>query len=151
MIHRRFCKFALGLPTSATNIAAYGEIGRVLLSIRYKIALLKYWVRISTSQNISPLLGEVYELISDDPSNTWLREIQGILYAWPNPLGVNPTELLSNLRQRLYDQYLQKWNGSLMASNKLRTYRLFKNTLEYEPYLHTSESLSHVSDVVLMA
>ena len=28
MIHRRFCKFALGLPTSATNIAAYGEIGR---------------------------------------------------------------------------------------------------------------------------
>ena len=78
VIHRRFCKFALGLPTSATNIAAYGDIGRVPLSIRYKLTLLKYWVRISTSQNISPLLGEVYELISDDPSNTWLREIQGI-------------------------------------------------------------------------
>lgn len=28
IIHRRFCKFALGVPRSTTNLACYGELGR---------------------------------------------------------------------------------------------------------------------------
>ena len=28
IIHRKFCKFALGVPRSATNLASYGELGR---------------------------------------------------------------------------------------------------------------------------
>lgn len=37
VIHKQFCNFAFGLPTSTTNIAFYGDLGRVLLSIRYKL------------------------------------------------------------------------------------------------------------------
>ena len=30
MVHKTFCKYALGLPISATNVACYGELGRQL-------------------------------------------------------------------------------------------------------------------------
>ncbi len=100
VIHRRFCKFALGLPTSITNLAVYGDLGRAPLSIRHKVALIKYWLRISTSREISPLLRETYELVSSDPSNNWLKEIRGVLNGtgfsgmWFNPSGVGQTEFI---------------------------------------------------------
>ena len=34
IIHRKFCKFALGLPRTTTNLACYGELGRYPLVIR---------------------------------------------------------------------------------------------------------------------
>ena len=55
-IHRNFCKFALGLPTSATNLACYGELGRPPLMIRWKLKILKYWIRIVTDWNVPPLI-----------------------------------------------------------------------------------------------
>ena len=45
-------------------------------------------------------------------------------------------DLIRDLRQRLYDQYFQDWSGALVVSRKLRMYRRFKNTLNYEPYLN---------------
>ena len=29
LIHRKFCKFALNLPLSPTNLGVYGELGRM--------------------------------------------------------------------------------------------------------------------------
>ena len=143
MLHRRFCKFALGLPTSTTNVAVYGDLGRVPLSIRHKVSLLKYWLRITTSTDISPLLLEAYQLLTlNDHPNTWCRKIQRILneagfsYVWSNPCEVDPTQFIKAIRQTLHIQYIQERNGLLTASSKLRTYRLFKNTLKYEPYLN---------------
>ena len=143
VLHRRFCKFALELPTSTTNIAVYSDLGRVPLSIRHKVSLLKYWLRITTSTDISPLLLEAYQLLTlNDQPNTWCRKIQRILneagfsYVWSNPCEVDPTQFIKAIRQTLHIQYIQEWNGLLTASSKLRTYRLFKNTLKYEPYLN---------------
>ena len=38
VVHRKFCKFALGVPNTATNLAVYGELGRVPLEIRRRSA-----------------------------------------------------------------------------------------------------------------
>ncbi len=147
LLHRRFCKFALGLPTSTTNAAVYGELGRLPLNVRQKIALLKYWFRIRTTGNTSPLLQEIYQLISGDPSNTWLNGIQSILNetgfsgVWSNPEEVGQAELIGAIQQRLHDQYLQEWGSTIMASRKLRTYRLFKNSWGYELYLNLPPNL----------
>ena len=43
IIHRKFCKFALGVSTKALNLAVYGELGRVPLSIHRKIQMVKFW------------------------------------------------------------------------------------------------------------
>ncbi len=54
--------------------------------------------------------------------------------------GITPQEsyrttLLTN-SQRLCDQYLQLWSSELLSSRNLRTFRLFKNLIAYEPYLN---------------
>ena len=86
---------------------------------------------------------EAYQLLTlNDHPNTWCRKIQRILneagfsYVWSNPCEVDPTQFIKAIRQTLHIQYIQEWNGLLTASSKLRTYRLFKNTLKYEPYLN---------------
>ena len=43
---------------------------------------------------------------------------------------------IEKLTQRLWDQYQQQWLSDLATSRKLRTYRLFKTRLEFEPYLN---------------
>ena len=44
VVHRRFCKFALSVPNTATNLAVYGELGRVPLEIKRRITIIKYWL-----------------------------------------------------------------------------------------------------------
>ena len=41
LIHRRFCKFALGLPRTTTNLACYSELGRYPLKIRWNVQVIK--------------------------------------------------------------------------------------------------------------
>ena len=111
VLHRRFCKFALGLPTSTTNVAVYGDLGRVPLSIRHKVSLLKYWLTITTSTDISSLLLEAYQLLTlNDHPNIWCTKIQRILneagfsYVWSNPCEVDPTQFIKAIRQTLHIQ-----------------------------------------------
>ena len=78
VIHRSFCKFVLGLPTSAANLACYGELGRPPLILRRKLQALKYWIRISTNWDISPLVYDAYMLARDTPLN-WAISIKDVL------------------------------------------------------------------------
>ena len=43
-IHLKFCKFVLGVPTSAHNVACYGEFGCSLVVYRRKTWMVKYWL-----------------------------------------------------------------------------------------------------------
>ena len=45
-IHCKFCKFTLGVTTSATNLAVYGELGHLPLMISRKLYTVKYWLRL---------------------------------------------------------------------------------------------------------
>ena len=44
VVHHKFCKFALRVPNTATNLAVYGELGRVPLEIKRRSAIIKYWL-----------------------------------------------------------------------------------------------------------
>ena len=52
IIHRKFCKFILNVPSSATNAGVYGELGRKPMSLRRNLLTVKYWLRLLTSYNI---------------------------------------------------------------------------------------------------
>ena len=43
IIHRKFCKFALGVSTKAPNLAVHSELGRVPLSIHRKVQMVKFF------------------------------------------------------------------------------------------------------------
>ena len=147
LTHRRFCKFVLGLPTSACNAAVYGDLGRYPLEIRRKMATIKYWLRIATHWDVSPLLHEAFQLnILGQPSK-WAQYVKktvdeaGFSGVWINPLSMPQDAFLSNLEQRLLDQYQQQWQSELSHSLKLRTYRTFKSKIEREPYLNLPRHL----------
>ena len=143
-VHRRFCKFALGLPQSATNLAIYGELGRCPLEVRRKAIVVKFWLRLATNWDISPLLKEAYLFISSLPStDAWLGRVKGLLNqtgfsnVWLNPSNISPTDFISEFSQRCKDQYRQAWESEMKASSgKLRTYRLFKKEFCREAYLN---------------
>ncbi len=62
LLHRHFCKFALALPSSASNLVVYGDLGHVSLMSKYKITLVKYWLRLATYWNVPSLLQGAYQL-----------------------------------------------------------------------------------------
>ena len=141
ILHKRFCKFALGVPRSATNLACYGELGRTPLMIKRKISMIKYWLRVTTDWDAPELVKDSYALAKAE-SHEWVSFIQntlnnsGFSQVWNRPSGVVPTEFTAQLEQRLIDQYIQCWQGELRDSTgKLRSYRLIKNEFHREMYL----------------
>ena len=48
---------------------------------------------------------------------------------------LEPAEVILSVKERLYDQYLQKWRQDITYSRKMRTYQLFKINYNLEPYL----------------
>ena len=127
VVHKRFCKFALGVPRSATNLACYGELGRAPLMIKRKVSLI--WLRIPTSWDTPDLVKDAYALAKAD-SLQWINHIHCILndtgftQVWTQPSSVDPNEFLPALEQCLINQFVQSWQGDLRdTTGKLRTYK----------------------------
>ena len=62
MVHKNLCKYALGLPISATNVACYGELGRTALTLKRKLQAIKYWLQLATNWDLPPLLSNAYKV-----------------------------------------------------------------------------------------
>ena len=114
LIHRRFCKFALGLPRTTTNLACYGELGRYPLQIRWNVQIIKYWLRIHTDWTVSPLVKDACSLATSNslPWANFIKQIldsAGLSYVWLNPANVDPQQICNEPTERLTDQYVQNW------------------------------------------
>ena len=55
IIHRKFCKFALGVSINAPNLVIYGKLGRTPLSIHRKTQKVKYWHRLIIGNDDLPV------------------------------------------------------------------------------------------------
>ena len=78
LVHRKFCKFALGVCTNAPNLAVYGELGRTPLLIHRKILTVKYWYRLSIDDGLPMYLKEVYLLAKNNNLN-WYKSLVNIM------------------------------------------------------------------------
>ena len=125
LIHRKFCKFALGLPTTASYLACYGELGRSPLEIRRKVQLIKYWLRIKTDWTVSPLVKDAC-ILATSSSLQWANSVKqnldgaGFSYVWLNPDNVDPQQLCAELKERLTDQYIQHWQSELRYNREVK-------------------------------
>ena len=45
-VHRKFCKWLLNVKPSSSNVAIYGELGRLHLFVGRQIRIVKYWLKI---------------------------------------------------------------------------------------------------------
>ena len=114
----------LNVPPSATNVAVYGELGRMPYVFTQRSFNDK--VLASSCFDISSLLWDCYNYHKLN-STLWLSHVQSILnksglsYVFDEVNMLDPSHIISELKGRLTDQYLQKWNEELCNVSKMRT------------------------------
>ena len=100
LIHRKFCKIALNLPSPATNLGVYSELGRMPLYIRRNFQMIKYWAKLANC-SYSPLLYDCL-VIQVHESLKWasyMRELFnqcGLPYLWTK-VGVDNSIPIGNI------------------------------------------------------
>ena len=153
-VHLRYCKFALGVHSKATNLAVYGELGRYPLFIDQAVSVAKYIYHMEYCSN-NKLLKRFYDNLKSNNvlhgKNNVLTTVQNI----NNTLGINaPThpkaveQYTNRLRGKLVNNFKMYWSQMINTSftksskggNKLRTYKLFKQNFGYENYLNIANS-----------
>ena len=109
--------------------------------------MIKYWVKI-VKQEDSSLVKKTYLLLKADADsnityrgNNWAFQIKkflselGFLYVWQNQ-NQNENDIpLSAIKQRILDNYLQKWYADINNSSRLQSYCIFKHSFDREKYL----------------
>ena len=124
----------------------YEELGVTPLSIAVSIRMVVYWAKlVSSNQNkISNMIYSIVyklhdlEIFKSDWINT-VRSIlnesgfSGIWLSQTMPFSVDC--LRHNLKIRLRDQIIQKWQEGISQSRKCTNYRIFKNIFGFDNYL----------------
>jgi hypothetical protein len=140
IVHLKFLRYILGVRRSTPTPALYGETGRVPLSIEFRSQAVKYASTLFERRDLSPRaplhVARVYMAECESIGRrSWLTNVVALSDA------VTVQQLVSrNLRYSLWRSTVNalskaEWQLSLADSSKLRTYRLFKFDLCFEPYL----------------
>ena len=141
LIHTKFLRRILGVKKSTNLAALYG----VPMSITRKLNIIKYWIKI-LNQNNTSLVKQVYIMLKEDANNqlhyngnNWAYQIKNMLqqhglgYVWEEQ-SVTEIPFLA-VKQRITDNYLQKWYAEINNSSRLQSYSIYKHNFELEPYL----------------
>ena len=149
-VHVKFLKQILGVRRQTSNIAVYGEVGRVPLSVLRKVRILKYWYKILSSRDT--LLFKVYSqqvnsLMQGATENNWVLQLKtllnelGFTYLWNSQ---SMTKLqLQMVSQCIYDQYFQSWYSAVNTTSKLETLKCLNKVFNFEKYLTCIKIDSH--------
>lgn len=143
-IHIKFCKAILGVKQQTPNSAVYGELGRFPLSVICKERAFKFWIHILKQKNMNSHVFHVYQymynqIIRNPQSKSWASLIKseldnlGLSNLWNCQVDTIPNYQI--IKQRIRDQYLQKWSTSLSSMSKLESYNRYKKTFTMEKYL----------------
>ena len=125
----QFCKKILGVRRSTPNVMVYGELGRYPIELQIKINMLCFWNKIVG--NPDKLSGKIYRLlfklfISGNRDIPWMNYIKSIFdetsfsNIWDGQKYINPEFWKVTIKQRLQDQYIQKWfSANLLFGKRL--------------------------------
>ena len=135
IIHRKFCKFALKVSTNSTNLAVYGELGRVPISISRKVQAVKYWHRLIKENEKLPIyLKEAYFLAKSEKLKWYLNSSDIFKnFGLDHP---NEHLTINDIKNHFVNNFIHEWKIQLQSSiGKLRLYKKIKNIFCYENYL----------------
>ena len=142
-IHLKFLKQILGVRKQTCNLAVYGVLGRVPLSVLHKTRVLKYWFKIlSTPQSLIYKVynQQVVDVNNGSNDNSWALNLKRLLdslgfqFLWINQ-SMSRSQL-NMVLQAVYDQFLQSWYADVGNTSKLSVYRHTDKHFKYENYLN---------------
>ena len=115
-LNLKFCKSVLGVKTSTCNAAIYGELGRLPRFIYRYVSIIKYWLKLISTDNI--MLKTVYHMSLEDTRNgkqNWSSNVKTLLSEhgfsdiWENQGTHNHKMFIGIFKQRVIDNVVQKW------------------------------------------
>ena len=120
----------------------YGELGRYPVELQIKIKTC-FWNKIVG--NPDKLSGQIYRLlfdllISGNRDIPWVNYIKSIFdetgfsNIWDGHKYINPEFFKVTIKQRLQDQYIQKWFSDINNSSRGEYYSKFKTEFKLENY-----------------
>ena len=96
----------------------YGELGRYPLYVNRYVRIIKYWRRISSSDNI--IVQKLYEQAMSDSANgrrNWVTSIRNLLneygFTFEFAFNFEPKQFVNIFKQRVIDSFIQNWFGTL--------------------------------------
>ena len=126
------------------NDFIYGELRRVNLQTHRYYSIIKYWAKLLTT-DISKYSKKIYLLLKNDCENNirvknWCSLLKqllctlGFYEVWLFQEVGNVSVFLSNVKQRLSDQFIQGWDGRLNISSRASLYK-YISSFKFKPYL----------------
>ena len=136
MLHRHFLKYILGTSKSCPNMAVYGELGEIPLSLKGYRLLINYWFHTTRLPNDSLAKAALQENI--DIRSNWIKTIEKLLNFFrltdiPETLDIFKTRN----RLQIRNSYVNYWKKALKDDNlsRLKFYSEIKTELSPEAYL----------------
>ena len=142
-LHLHYLKRILTIRNSTPNYMVYGETGRFPLDIYIKLRMLNFWVKLICDNKLSCQIYKLaYDLFTNNLLNfSWMQHMKilfdemGLSYIWNSQLALSPIEIKTTLKQRLIDQFLQKWYSDMNNSSRGKLYMNLKGDFKMESYL----------------
>ena len=118
-------------------MGVYGELGRYPLYINRYVRMIKYWSKIVKSDNI--IVKYLYKSLLVDcnkGTKNWLNNIKcllndyGFSYIWLNTDNHNLLNFHIVFKERVLDNFKQKWFNEVENSRSVYTYKFLKLLLD---------------------
>ena len=141
VLHRHFLKCILGTSTSCPNMAVYGEMGEIPLSLKAFRLMLNYWYRITNLSDDTLAKRALLENIH--LRTNWITTIEKLTNLFdltdlprnlsPRNLSLFKTKTCKNIR----DKFIHFWTKNKEKENASRTqfYEKIKTQFSFENYL----------------
>ena len=118
----------------------YGELGQYAMELQIKIKMLCFWNKLVSNPD-KLLSGKIYRLLfklfmcgnRDIPwmdYDTPMFDETGLSNIWDGQKYINPDLFKVTIKQRLQDQYIQKWFSDINNSSRGEYYSKFKTELK---------------------
>jgi hypothetical protein len=144
-IHLRFIKMLLGVKRSTSTAALYVETGRFPLYLRFKINIVKYFIRLQNMED-GKIVKKVFNMLKhlDDVGfKVWTSDVRDILQEYNLEHYYNLSQFsmeqenmcINTLKEKVYTNFITNCLQELNNSPVLRCYINFKHDYGLEHYL----------------
>ncbi|MEW8547414.1 MAG: reverse transcriptase family protein, partial [Candidatus Thiodiazotropha sp.] len=143
-VQLKFLKQILNLKKSTPSFMVYGELGAYPLYIDIQCRMVSFWAKLGSSGNndIATCLYQLIYSLNEQKriQSKWLAHIKNIItsngygHVWNSHDEVNKKWFVQAFKQKLKDQYLQKWSSLVDQSSSGKNYRIFKEDFKMNSY-----------------
>ena len=145
-IQNRAIRFYLGVHKYAPNLAINGDIGWLSSGVRRWVEMLRYWNRLM-KMNDSYLTKKVFEWDYNKrkTQGSWNSDIYKLFTTLEMAHIHSNKELidLETARDYFFNKEMQEWKTAVVNVSKLRTFCIFKENYETEPFVYTVYNRAH--------